>query len=145
MKALVALSLIAVAGCTTTSRMDIADLDHFRIDCSRKEEQLAFLNRQFPGQSDRYVNAFRVTSVVGTAASMYDGTYNEERALYENKHAAVARLLIFQIHSNCPTAPKRPQGCVHLNEDLPSGTAQGAVCYQDRQSTAVVKRWGVVD
>lgn len=145
MKALIALSLIAVAGCTTTSRMDIADLDHFRIDCSRREEQLAFLERQFPGQGDRMINAFRVTSVVGTAASMYDGTYHEERALYENKHAAVARLLIFQIKSNCYSAPKRPQGCVHVNEELPSGSAQGAVCYRDRQSTAVVKRWGVVD
>lgn len=145
MKALAILSLIAVTGCTTTSKMDIADLSHFKIDCSRKEEQLAFLERQFSSQQDKFVNAFRVTSIVGTAASMHDGTYTEERAMYENYHSAVARNLIFKIKSSCHTETKRPQGCVHLNEELPSGSAQGAVCYQNRQSTAVVKRWAVID
>jgi hypothetical protein len=69
----------------------------------------------------------------------------EERAMYENYHSAVARNLIFKIKSSCHTETKRPQGCTHVNEELPSGSAQGAVCYQNRQSTAVVKRWAVID
>lgn len=145
MKLLAVLSLVLVTGCTTTSKMNIVDLNHYKIDCARKEEQLAFLQRQFPSEQDRWTNAFRMTSVVGTAMSVNDGTYLEERATFDNRQQAVARYLIYQIRNNCRNDIQRAQGCTHINEEMPSGSAQGAVCYQNRQSTAVVKRWGVID
>lgn len=123
----------------------MVDLNHYRIDCNRKEEQLAFLQRQFPSEGDRWANAFMVTSVVGTAASIYNGSYEEERATYDRRQQAVARYLIYQIRNNCRNDIQRPQGCVHVNEQLPGGSSQGAVCYQNRQTTPVVKRWGVID
>lgn len=144
MKNLALLALVGITGCTTTSRMNVADLNYFQIDCNRREEQMAFLQRQMPDQGDRAVNAFRMTSVVGLAMSASDGTYYEERATFDGRQAAIARLIMYQIQAYCPPAVQQPQGCTHINEELPSGSAQGAVCYRNRKTTSVVKRWEVI-
>lgn len=144
MKSIAILGLVAVAGCTTTSQMNVVDLNYYQIDCARREEQLAFLQRQMPTRQDRLVNGLRMTSVVGNVVSATDGTYYEERATFDRRQEAIARLIIYQIQAYCPPAVQSAQGCTHINESLPSGSTQAALCYQNRQTTPVVKRWEVI-
>ena len=145
MKRLVALSLLAVSitGCSTTARMDVTDLNHYRIDCSRRDEQLAFLKGHMPNQTERITNGMRMTSPVGFVQTIADGTFHEERAMFDRRQQAIARMIIGEIESNCPVQIK-PQGCVHINESFPSGDAQGARCYQSRNPRPVVNRWEVM-
>lgn len=143
-KSLTVIGAIVLTGCTTTSKMNVEDLNHFRVDCSRKYEQLAFLESQMPSQRDRLVNGLRTTSPVGVVATMLDGTYHEEQAMFNDRQKNIARHLIYQIKSHCPDLPQ-PQGCLHVNETFPSGSSQGAQCYQKSQARPVVNRWNVVD
>ena len=144
MKLLLAICGIAVlSGCSTASRMDVEDLNYFRVDCSRRHEQLAFLERQMPSQSERYINGMRMTSPISVFISVVDGTYYESRAMYNDRQQDIARTLIYQIKSHCPELQAKPQGCTHISESFPSGSAQGALCYQRAQSTPVVSRWEV--
>jgi hypothetical protein len=123
--------------------MNVVDLNHYRVDCSRREEQLAFLHGNIPSPNERLVNGMRVTSPIGFVHTMSDGTYYEERAVFDRRQQAIARMIISEIESNCPLRP-RPQGCVHINESFPSGDAQGARCYQSRNPRPVVNRWEAI-
>lgn len=138
------LSVVGIAvlsGCTTTSNMAVDDLNYFQIDCNRREEQLAFLRRQMPTQDDRLVNGLRMTSPVGLVATMVDGTYKEERATFDRKQEAIARVIIHQIESYCPRPKPRPQGCVTVTEQMPSGNSQGTRCYYSNNPNARTNRW----
>lgn len=145
MKLALLLLLAILAGCTTPSRMDVADLNHYRIDCDRREEQLAFLHSQIPTREERMNSTLRITSITGTIASMVDGTYQEERAVIDRKQESIARLTIYQIETYCPKPVAKPQGCTHINESFPAGTSQGARCYQKSNPKPVVNRWEMVD
>jgi hypothetical protein len=101
MKYIILLSLLA-AGCTTTARMNYADVDHFTIDCSKKREQLEFLNTQWPSDKDRLINAFTISSTGGYILSNADGTYKERRKLNDGYYTNSLRILIYQIESTCP-------------------------------------------
>lgn len=143
--AAVILSLAVVSGCTTTSKMNIVDLNYFKIDCNNQEEQLAFLRKQAPSQQDRMANALRITSTTGTLMSLSDRTYDEERATFDGRQEAVAKLLVYQIQNHCPRPQAKTQGCVHINETFPSGSSQGARCYQAANPRPVVNRWEMID
>lgn len=141
MKALIVLSLIVLTGCSTTSRMNVEDLNHFKIDCSKREEQLTFLRRQMPTRDDRYVSAMRATSPMGVITTIADGTYYEDQAMYKRRQESIVRDFIRTIEHYCPQPVQQVQGCVHINESFPSGDAQGARCYQSRNLRPVVNRW----
>lgn len=132
-----------VSACTTPSKMNVVDLNYYQIDCNQQEEQLAFLQRQMPTRNERYINALRMTSMTGSILSVSDGTYMEERATFDRRQEAIARLIIYQIHSQCPPPKPKPQGCVHINENLPAGSSSGARCYQSGSTTPAVNRWQV--
>lgn len=102
MKKLIILLSLLAAGCTTTARMSLHDLDHFKIDCSKKQEQLEFLNTQWPSDRDRFINAFTITSTAGYVLSNADGTYQERRKLNDGYYTNSLRILIYQIESRCP-------------------------------------------
>lgn len=136
---------IVTTGCTTPSRMNVQDLNHFRIDCDRRVEQLAFLRSQLPTRDEKMYSAFRVTSVVGTTASIIDGTYHEERAVVDRKHESIIHLTIYQIETYCPKPKPKPQGCIHINESFPAGSSQGARCFQAGKTHPVVNRWEMID
>lgn len=138
------LAIAVLSGCTTTSKMNVADLNHYQIDCNNREEQLTFLKQQFPNGKDRLVNAMRVTSPGGILLSVHDGTYQEERAIFDRKQQAIARVIIREIEMYCPVQPK-VQGCLHLDETFPAGSSQGAKCYQNGSAKPVVSRWEVID
>jgi len=134
-----------LGACSTPANMSVQDLNYYKIDCDRQFEQLAFLNRQFISPQDRMINSLRVTSPIGTAVSMSQGTYYEDRATFDRKQDAIAKLLIYQIHQHCPKPEAKPQGCIHVNESFPAGDSQGARCYQRATPNPVVNRWGVID
>lgn len=96
------LSVSAIsAGCTTTARMDYQSLNHFRVNCSKKQEQLEFLYSQWPSSNDRLVNGMMISSTGGFIASVADGTYQERRYLNDGYYTSVLRLLIDQV-KQCP-------------------------------------------
>ena len=71
MKYLALLALVGITGCTTTSHMNVVDLNYYQIDCNRREEQMAFLQRQMPTRNDRLVNGLRHTAQERTRQRMY--------------------------------------------------------------------------
>jgi hypothetical protein len=128
MKYALVLSVIMMSGCTTAAKMNVADLNYFQIDCNRRDEQLAFLQRQMTSSNERLVNGLRMTSPIGVVGSIIDGTYEQERATYDRKNDAIARTLIYQINANCPRPEPKPQGCTTISEQMPSGYSQGSRC-----------------
>lgn len=140
MRLLLVTLAIALSGCTTASRMNVVDLNYYQIDCNKREEQLAFLRGQIPTRNERYMNAMQMTSPTGVVTSMINGTYTEDRATFDGKQASIARDKIRTILWNCPVAPKPPQGCVTVTEQMPSGSSQGTQCYQ-KNKAAPVNRW----
>jgi len=141
MKFALFLSAIALAGCSTASRMNIVDLNHYVIDCNKRDEQLAFLQRQMPTRNERYSNAMQMTSPVGTISSIANGTYAEDRATFDRKQEATARVIIYQIEAYCPTPKPKPQGCTTVLEQMPSGASQGTRCYRGTNPKPVINKW----
>lgn len=147
MRLLLAISLLSLAGCgttTTTSRMDVIDLDHFQIDCKYRDEQMAFLRGQIPTVNERWKNALRITSPTGSVVAMANGTYYEERAMFDRKQEYIAKNLIRTIHDWCPETKARPQGCVTVTEQLPSGNGQGTKCYRGTDPKPVINKWEAI-
>ena len=145
MKYLILLSVLLFAGCSTTtpSRMSLDDLNYYQIDCSRRDEQLAFIRSQMPTRNERYMNALQMTSMIGVASSIHNGTYADDRGTFDRRQESIARVIIHQIEFNCPPLPPQPQGCVHIREDMPAGSSTGARCYSDGKTTPIVNRWEV--
>jgi hypothetical protein len=146
MRLLLAISLLTLAGCstTTTSRMDVVDLNHFQIDCKYRDEQIAFLQGQIPTENDRWKSAFRITGPVGAVTALIDGTYHEERATLDRRQEYIAKGIIRTISNWCPVLTAQPQGCVTVTEQLPSGNGQGTKCYRGSNPIPVVNRWEAI-
>lgn len=147
---LAAVCVATLSGCTTPrARMDINDLNHYKIDCSRGEEQKAWLKSMMPTPSERAANAFSMTSMLGWANSARNGTFKEDRAFFDGRQEATARTLIHQIDMYCPTSSDNPknnpnlkQGCVNVNESMTSGSSQGSQCTQkSNKNTSQQTRW----
>ena len=142
-KLLLAISALAVlSGCSTTTpaNMDVVDLNYYRIDCSRQEEQLAFLQRQIPTRQDRLNNGLRMTSVAGSVQSVVEGTYTENRATFDQRQQAIADNLIVSIRRHCPKPQPRPQSCLTITESMPSGASGGTQCRLPNGKPALT-RW----
>ena len=137
------IAFLCITGCTTSSRMNVVDLNYYQIDCERRDEQLAFLRGQMPTKNERIINGLQMTSVIGTVSSISNGTYQEDRAVFDRRQESIARLIIYQIEAYCPAPKPKPQGCIHINEDLPAGSSQGARCYSGGNTTPIVNRWEV--
>lgn len=101
MKRIILMSLLLLTGCTTTSRMDFQSINHFKINCAKKYEQLEFLRAQWPNERDFLLNGFMISSTGGFIATVADGTYQERRYLEEGRYTAVLRMLIDQV-KQCP-------------------------------------------
>lgn len=141
MKTLVILATVLLVGCTTTKRMPADDLAAFRPDCSRKEEQLRWLNAQMPSRNEAQLSSMAMTSVVGTVVTIANGTYDEHRAVYDRRSQAMIRSYIKELETWCPASAQKPQGCTHVREDFVVGSSQGSVCYTKGQTKPVVNKW----
>jgi hypothetical protein len=143
---LIAALTAALTGCAATpnegvfmttpkARMSIEDLGMYRLDCNRADEQFEFLNYHLSSKKERISNGLMMTSVFGWFSTYRDGTWPDQWALKEGRYDNTARILIAQLKERCqpgmPYAAKvQPQGCLHLDESMPSGASSGSQCVQ---------------
>jgi hypothetical protein len=121
--------------------MDIDDLNHFRVDCNRREEQLRFLHSQMPSRWDQQRDGLAVTSIGGTVLSIIDGSYDRRRDVHDRRTQAVIRSYIREIETYCPTKKPKAAGCVTVREEYNSGFGQGQRCYDGRSQAPAINRW----
>lgn len=93
-----------LGGCAggTTSVVGIQDLNHYRVDCSRKPEQLAFLRTQLDAvERDHNSNALMLRSSGGQLATINDNTFVDRRYRARGYHEALIRSYINWIEDYC--------------------------------------------
>lgn len=141
MKKLLPLMLLAsvVAHAQDTRRMDMNDLNHFIPDCSRKAEQMRWLESQLPSRWEHQKDALTVTSIGGTIWSLADGTYDQRRNIYDRRTQAVIRSYIIDL-DRCPSEVK-PAGCVTVRDSTNAGASQGQRCHDGKTSNPIIDRW----
>jgi outer membrane murein-binding lipoprotein Lpp len=120
-KAIVLTSALVLAGCASSQRMDIADLNYYQIDCSKYEEQRDFLKSQMTTSTDRLASLFNTASLVGQIASRMDGTYSQHEATRDRRYDAVAKVLLSRLNRTCIPGYQEPGVC-----DL--ATPESAAC-----------------
>jgi hypothetical protein len=116
------------------------DLNHFVPDCSRKEEQMAWLKSQMPTHWEQQRDTLQITSITGTIWSLADGTYDQRRDVHDRRTQAVIRSYIRDLENYCPNTP-RPAGCVTVRDSTQNGSSQGQRCYDGKRARPVIDRW----
>ena len=101
MKYLILAAAVLSTACTTPVRMDYNGLNTFKINCDKKEEQMAFLQSQLPTEREAITNYFIISNWSGFFASNADGTYNDRQKLFNNYHTAVIKANINQLRQQC--------------------------------------------
>jgi hypothetical protein len=138
------LAMVAVtAQATDTRRMDMNDLNHFIPDCSRKAEQMRWLESQLPSRWERQQDSLSVTSVGGTIWSVINGTYDQRKNIHDGRTTAVVRSYIQDLERWCPNEPK-PAGCITVRDSTNAGASQGQRCHDGRGPKPVIDRWEAV-
>jgi hypothetical protein len=103
----------------TAQRMSTDDLNHYQFDCEHVADQRAFLYSQL-----RQISRYDVNSL--------------------------DRAIILNILSNMDFCSKEKQkvavGCVHVREDMQSGSANATICNSDpngltRSERPIINRW----
>ena len=79
-----------IAGCATTPRMDINDLNTFQIDCANKDAQIRFLESQLTTPNSRLMAFLSLNP-------------EQARAMNDREYDAVAKKLIWDLKSHCPS------------------------------------------
>lgn len=92
---------VLATGCTTTSKMSVADLNDYKIDCSKKDQQIEFLYSQIPSRGDQAANAFILTGITSTVVTTMDGTYDRRREAYRGHNRAIILSKIDYIRKYC--------------------------------------------
>lgn len=87
---LVAICLCQIA-CTTPSRMSVHDLANFQYDCNKREEQYKFLESQKYTDNERFLTALGMTSMLGIASNIYNGTADDSSAAMRGEHEAMIK------------------------------------------------------
>lgn len=123
------LAVITIQGCSTPhSRMDVDDLGMLQLDCSRKEEQLAFLRMHIPSKKERISNGLLMSSILGLVAISYDDTYETHYDIRSGRYENTARILINALNEKCRSHDHKVQQCTTLNETFTHGASHGASC-----------------
>lgn len=84
------LAAAMIAGCATTPRMDIMDLQTFQIDCANKDAQIRFLESQLTTPNSRL-------------AALFSLNFSQSKAIYDRDYDATAKKLIWDLKSHCPS------------------------------------------
>lgn len=149
---LVCIAIAALSGCATTSQSnyDVVDLNYYKVDCNKRDQELAFLKRQFATPFQKLMNGLRMTGMIGTALTVADGTYTEQMAMFNGEQEAIARALIRDIEWHCPTPEVKivnpeSQGCIKINESMGNGMSIGTICKQNsngnKNGKPIPNRW----
>lgn len=100
-KKLLPVICIVLGACTTQAGMSRHDIDNMKANCANQREQIAFLQRQYPDKNQELSNGMIITSSLGLASSIVDGTYTERREMFEGAYTNAVRLKIQQIREQC--------------------------------------------
>jgi hypothetical protein len=94
-------ALAALAGCSTTHRMDFNDFNSLRVDCANKEAQIRFLESHMSTGAERLAALLETRSLWGSLRSAMDGTLEQKSALVDRKYDSVAREKIWELRTYC--------------------------------------------
>ena len=117
---LVLLASLYLVGCASSQRMDIADFDHYKLDCSKYEEQRAFLESQMSNTNDRVVAAFSTGSTLTQIFSAMNGTYDQHKAIHGRRYDAVARVQLRDLNERCVPGYQTPGICDLARPESPA-------------------------
>lgn len=98
-----AFAILFVSGCATgpTHRsMDVADLNYFKIDCSKKKEQIEFLQSQLSNGDDMLVARFKNLVTPWRAVTDPEGRA-EEYSIGSGHSNWLIRQTIWKIRYHC--------------------------------------------
>jgi hypothetical protein len=93
--------LVMLGACTTQAGMSRHDIDNMKANCANQQEQIAFLQRQYPDKNEELTNGMILTSSLGLVSSVADGTYTERREMFDGAYSNAVRLKIRQIREQC--------------------------------------------
>ena len=93
--------LVMLGACTTQAGMSRHDIDNMKANCANQQEQIAFLQRQYPDKNEELTNGMILTSSLGLVSSVADGTYTERREMFDGAYSNAVRLKIQQIREQC--------------------------------------------
>lgn len=117
---LVLLASLSLVGCASSQRMDIADFDHYKLDCSKYEEQRAFLESQMSNTNDRVVAAFSTGSTLTQIFSAMNGTFDQHKAIHGRRYDAVARVQLRDLNERCVPGYQTPGVCDLARPESPA-------------------------
>lgn len=101
MRAIALASVLVLAGCASSQRMSIDDLNYYQIDCTKRAEQQAFLRSQLSTSTDRLSSLFNTAGIVGQITTRIDGTYSQHEATLRREYDAIARVKLMDLNTQC--------------------------------------------
>ena len=99
--------------------MSVDDLNYYQIDCSKRDEQIAFLKSQMSTVDDRLSSVFNTASLVGQIGTRIDGSYDQHQAIRNREYDAIARVKIDQLR-RCDTNYRNPNICDLARPESPA-------------------------
>ena len=98
----VTLAILLTTGCSTVQRtpMGFADLDHFKIDCRKKSEQIAFLQSMRPTPDEKLLAGF---SAMFQPWAYVTDPYGQDskRVVSTGRSEWVINQLLMELRDNC--------------------------------------------
>ena len=126
-----------------TWRMDINDLDQFKIDCRIKEQQLVWLASQLPTPWEVFKNDVFGNSILQAVWWKYEGTYSQHQAVRSRRQKGVVKWLMFDLVHQCDWTSVRSPQCLQVTDDTQYGAATGQRCWDGRNHLPIIDRWEV--
>jgi hypothetical protein len=143
-KLLISLALFsATVAHADTWRMNINDLDRFKINCSIKEQQLVWLASQLPTPWEVFKNDVLGNSILQTVWWHYQGTFEHHQAVRSRRQKAVVKWLMFDLVHQCDWTSIKPAQCLQVTDDTKFGAATGQRCWDGQNHLPIIDRWEV--
>ena len=98
----VTLAILCNAGCSTVQQtpMGFQDLDHFKINCKKKGEQIAFLQSMRPTRDEKLLAGFSAMFQPWTYITDPYG-HDSKRAVSTGRSEWVINQLLMELRDNC--------------------------------------------
>jgi hypothetical protein len=98
----VTLAILLTTGCSTVQRtpMAFADLDHFKVNCRKKAEQIAFLQSMRPTRDEKLLTGFSALLQPWTYITDPYG-HDSKQAVSTGRSEWVINQLLMELRDNC--------------------------------------------
>ena len=97
----VALSLVFVAGCSTTVYAERESLLAEPVDCASAEEDIAALQAAMPSRRERALSVVQSATPIGAASGVARGSYRDRAAVLTGRTANELTARIDEITQTC--------------------------------------------